>query len=247
MEVFYPLKKLKNKFYVLKQNESFKKELIENYDHCMIEVTRITKKGTILKGFELHHIIPLHKGGTNDINNLIYIPKAIHALMIKKEYQWPSRKEVLEFCNKYTHNEKTMTREQFNSYINENMFNQKEYDRQWKIKNEERIKKRLKEYHFENKEKRNKQSIDNYYKNKEHYLIKNKEWKLNNKERVKYNNRKWKKNNEERKWAINSYNSPLNLYKNSKKPKTRLNNIMKHRKSVVKFNLKFNTYVDFKI
>jgi len=102
------------------------------------------------------------------------------------------------------------------------MFNQKEYTKQYYIKNKEK----LKEYRRNNLE-RVRESDNKYYKkNTNKVLLKNKRWVLRNIEKVN----EWKKNNPEKSYDSNK----LYYKKNSMKIKKRNNN---RNKKNLKYNL----------
>ena len=62
-------------------------------------------------------------------------------------------------------------------------FNQKEYNKQWRLENKEHIKERDKEYR---------------YLNREYIKVYNKEYSLKNKERINKKNKEWRSKNKER-------------------------------------------------
>lgn len=139
----------RSEFKILRYKDWFIKEL-ENYDHCKTLVERITDNGTLLTGFELHHIIRLSNGGTNKPNNIIWIPTAIHRLIYNKEYLYNTREKVLKFCNEYITNEKEMSIEKFNEYIINNMFDRKKYWLEYRNNNENRLNNYMKKYQNNN-------------------------------------------------------------------------------------------------
>jgi len=106
------------------------------------------------------------------------------------------------------------------------MFNQKEYSKQYYIKNKEK----LKEYRRNNLE-RVRESENKYYKkNTNKVLLKNKRWVLRNTEKVNEYKKKWKKNNPEKSYDSNK----LYYKKNSMKIKKRNNN---RNRTNLKYNL----------
>lgn len=188
----------REEFRKLKRNPIFLEEL-KKYEHYKVLTERITKNGTLLTGFELHHIIPLKDNGTNEPNNLIWIPKSIHRLLIKKEGVLNTRDSVIKFCKQYTTNKKTTTDTDFNNYIEENTFNQKEWMKDYYVKNKNHLneynRKHNKEYYTKNKETILKKQKESYIKNKE---LK-KEYYENNKEMIL---KKQKENNTKHKGRI---------------------------------------------
>lgn len=172
------LKELRKEYTNLRYKQEFKQELM-SYKHCLVEINRVSKNGTLLHGFELHHIIALKDGGTNDPSNLIWIPTAIHRMTYNGEYKYNTREKVLEFCSQYITNEKEMSKEEFEFYIKENTFSVKKYNEKYRKENKE---------YFKNYRKENKEYIKEWQK----------EYKEKNKENIKESNKRYWKNNKDK-------------------------------------------------
>lgn len=131
---------------------------------------------------------------------------------------------------------------------------EKEYKKQWRIRNKEILKKKKQEYYIDNKVHINQKSKQYYVVNKEEILKQNKQYKTDNKERRKIIDKKYRDNNKEilkqkgkkryvdnkeeiKKYNRNYYNNHPEKYN---KVKSQQNSFKRHYKiTLEEYNLMF--------